>query len=335
MQAITYRATKAPQPGFNFLPDRAVHDRGVAYETDEHFVHLDQIVATGPFQTVFLVTEGKSGALANWVETKFGATEIEPVTTEVGHTVSGVWRPGLTTRKQIYQGLDISDVEERLAAQALLLLIQRLDEIFLYIEPAVNTLESYGHKTRELLILACTEVENIWKSYMRLAGEKPPNKKNYTTNDYVRLAGPLFLDEYEISLHRYPSVPTVCPFLGWDQKSPTQSITWFDAYNKTKHDRSTQFPEASLENCIRAVSAAIVLHAVRFGPSSLFNLTLINEGGALAALCTEVFSLRLPDRKPSTYYVPFISLPQDHPEDLQFIYDGKRFQPYTPTPLCL
>lgn len=34
-----------------------------------------------------------------------------------------------------------------------------LDELFNYIEPSLENLTAYGHKIRELLILACTEVE--------------------------------------------------------------------------------------------------------------------------------------------------------------------------------
>ena len=38
-------------------------------------------------------------------------------------------------------------------------------EIFEYIEADINGLKFYIHKTRELLILACTEVENQWQHY--------------------------------------------------------------------------------------------------------------------------------------------------------------------------
>ena len=76
---------------------------------------------------------------------------------------------------------------------------------------------------RELLILACTEVEDAWSHFMRLAN-MPQGGRGWSTNDYVKLKGPLHLDEFELRLEPYPAAPAFRPFDGWDGIQPTQSL---------------------------------------------------------------------------------------------------------------
>jgi hypothetical protein len=168
------------------------------------------------------------------------------------------------------QGLSTTTGELRLAEQSLLLLVQRLDELLHFVEPSPSTLTTHSHKARELLILACTEVETAWKAYLRIAGVTPPARGDFTTNDYVKLLEPLHLAEYQVSLPRYADVPAIRPFHGWSAAQPTRSLPWYDAYNKTKHDRSSYFTEATLWNCLQALAANLVLFSVRFGPFHLF-----------------------------------------------------------------
>src|SRR5690242_12333578 len=97
------------------------------------------------------------------------------------------------------KGLGTTDTERHEHLQSVRLLIERLDELFLYIEPSANSLLTYGHKTRELLILACTEVENAFRHYFRVSNTPPINGREYTTNDYVKLHPTLFLPEFEIA----------------------------------------------------------------------------------------------------------------------------------------
>jgi hypothetical protein len=112
-------------------------------------------------------------------------------------------------------------------------------------------MQTYGHKTRELLILASTEVENTWKSYMRIANVEP-SLKEFTTHDYANLSMPLHLSEYQISLPRYADIPAIRPFCDWSVSQPSRSLPWYNAYNKTKHDRNVHFPEASFIHAVAA-----------------------------------------------------------------------------------
>lgn len=161
------------------------------------------------------------------------------------------------------------------------------------------SLTAYSHKTRELLILACTDIEAHWKYHLERAGVMPAGQ-GFTTNDYVGLRDPLHIREYSVSLPRYSEIPDLRPFFDWStEPGPTQTIPWYDAYNKAKHDRHGNFAEATLLACIQAIAANIVMFSVRFGPFRLYN-----GGGMLSALFNPMFDVSLVDCDPKSFYVP-------------------------------
>jgi len=329
MQALAYLVTKHTIPGW--VPFHEEEPRGIAYETDTHFVHIFGkneglwVISTG-----LTVTQEKSGTLREWIDKSFGADRIEEISCEVGHTVHGVWRPGLYYFEEMLSGLSVTSVDLRLAEQALLLLIQRMDELLHFVEPSKSTLKTHSHKARELLILACTEVENTWNVYLRTAGKIPPTKSSFTTNEYVKLLTPLHLADYQVALPRYSEIPPIRPFNGWTAKAATKSIPWYDAYNKTKHDRSAHFSEATLWNCVQAVAANLVLFAARYGP-----FHLLHGAGTLAALFNQLFTIELIDCSPSSFYAPKLSLPSNQRTDLICFDSKKLVEPRVVDPLTL
>jgi hypothetical protein len=317
----------------NFSPP--VHEsepRGYAYEIDKHFVHFfgreSGLWVISPGLTT---TEGKTGSLLDWVKDKFGATNIGTGLREIGETTAGVWRPGILHYDDIRNGLGTTDSERHEALQSVRLILDRLDELFLYVEPCPGSLGTYSHKSRELLILACTEVENAWTRYMRDANATPMGK-DYTTNDYVKLLVPLCLNEFEFSLKAFPSVPPTRPFHGWAAAQPTKSLPWYDGYNLTKHDRKTHFDKATLKFCIDAVAANLAMFSVRFSPYPLYH-----EGGTVSSLFKQLFEVGLRDSRPETFYVPLIKFP-DNPNLNLIVFDSasqKMIQPWTVKPLVL
>jgi hypothetical protein len=138
---------------------------------------------------------------------------------------------------------------------------------FRYVEPHPSNLGTFSHELRQLLILACTELEAAWKGILGGGG---------STEDYVRLMGPLHLDEWEVSLALYPRVQPFRPFRGWHNPKttgvvpggptgPSQTLPWYKGYNDTKHDRATRFDQASLEHVIYAMGAVHVMLCAQFG----------------------------------------------------------------------
>jgi hypothetical protein len=317
MKAITYTNTKTTIP--NWV--NTIHEtqpRGYAYETDTHFIHLYggdrgfNVISIG-----LTAMERKEGTLVDWVTKTFGATDINELKLDVGTSIEGVWRPSLYYYEDTYQALNVTSVDMRIAEQSLRLLIAKLDELFLYIEPSSTGLSTYSHKTRELLILASTELENSWKNYMNKAAVAPINGATYTTRDYVKLADKLCLREYAFNVRTYPDIPQVIPFSTWDAAFPTKSLPWYDSYNKTKHDRDRYFSEASLLNCVFAVVANLAIHCVRFSPFPMFE-----QNNAFSSLVNQHFEGALINSSSVTYYLHKMELPPDRRSDL-FIFDPR------------
>jgi hypothetical protein len=328
MLARVYRNTAFTIPGW--IPFNDKEPRGIAYETPTHFVHMyGKDVGLRVISPGLTVTQAKTGSLEGWIAATFGGDSVAETTYEPGIAVEGVWRPGLYFDDEMLQALGTTVVDLRLAEQALLLLLQRLDELLTFIEPNLQTLATYSHKSRELLILACTEVEASWKYYLNRAGVVEPGN-GFSTNQYVMLKKPLFLQEFEVRLPRYDAVPPLRPFQGWSANNPTASIDWYRAYNKTKHDRITHFAAASLLNCLLATAANIVLFAVRFGPFRLFH-----GAGTLAALFNHTFSIELVEPNYQSFYAPRVELPPNQRQDLICFGSRELIKPWTVRPFSI
>ncbi|MDN7653964.1 hypothetical protein QZM62_10965 [Burkholderia multivorans] len=327
MQAITYENTATTLPRWDVnLHNR--QSRGYAYRDGPFNFHF---YGTGEY--TYAISPGLTASertelpVKGWALKTFGAKGILSMQRNVGEVVAGVWRPGLWKSEEIYAALEISEHEARNAEQGLRILVEKLDEILLYIEPSEAGLQTYGHKTRELLILACTEVENCWVQYLALAGQAT-NKAS--TNQYVKLHAPLHLSDYEVSYPLFNDSLIVRPFATWDAANPTTSLLWYDAYNRTKHNRTTYFHLATLENCLHAVAAVVAMFCARYSP-----FPLINGASTLSVLVRQHMNIKLRDPDPTSFYVPLINRPSDWRAELMCVTADQFIAPYTRTPLIL
>lgn len=137
-----------------------------------------------------------------------------------------------------------------------------LDSLFNYVEPSPDNLDAYGHKFREVLMLACTEVEHLLLKALTENGYK---RSQYSTRDYVLCRDILGLHKFEAKLARYPALETFKPFRNWDESEPTKSLAWYDAYNAVKHKRSDNFHHANLRHVLGAISAIHILIESQYG----------------------------------------------------------------------
>ena len=335
MKAIFYNTTHTKVPGLV----QKFHiglELGYAYETSTHYVHFYGTnrnfysIHTG--QTVVESKEKSSYPdLVSWVTHYFGAQNIEIMENEVGEVIEGVWRPELYFYSDTNIALNTTESERRLSEQGIRVLLEKLDDLFLYLEPDSTSFSTYSHKIRELLILACTEVEGFWVYFMKLSNTNPIGR-NYTTKDYIKLKEVLFLSEYQFTFKSYSSVSPLTPFKIWDSTSPTSSLTWYDAYNKTKHDRINHFKEATFFNALNAVVASIILYICRFSP-----YPLLEEKGTLNSLVNQHFKIELINANIKKSYIPLIEIPSTYRKDI-FFYDSRREgdkMPYTTKPLIL
>ncbi len=89
------------------------------------------------------------------------------------------------------------------------------------VAPSPTNLDVFGHEIRNLLILACTEVETQCRGVLKANGyaiTKP------TRTDYRKLADAMRLVGYQIGLSRFANVTAVRPFAGWAKSGLTEPI---------------------------------------------------------------------------------------------------------------
>jgi len=142
-------------------------------------------------------------------------------------------------------------------------LMRQLDLICQTVHPSEDTFNAFGHSIRNLLILACTEVETHWRGILAANKFK---KEQYSTNHYVLLQGAMRLGDYAIEFPSFPWLAPVRPFEGWGTSGkPSQELGWYAAYNAVKHDRENKFSRATLRNVFEAVSASVIMMVAQFG----------------------------------------------------------------------
>lgn len=125
-------------------------------------------------------------------------------------------------------------------------------ELFDYIEPTDANLCTYSHKTYELLLRASTEFETNCKAILYANGYTKPGHANLSIQDYYKIDKTCKLSDYKIILDTWlPSRKVFEPFKDWKSR---YTLRWYQAYNRVKHDRSTEFREASLENVMGSVT---------------------------------------------------------------------------------
>lgn len=144
--------------------------------------------------------------------------------------------------------------------RAFMLLQQDLIELFAYIEPAESNLHTYSHRIQQLLMRACVEVEAnltailIENSY----------KKSGTLNmhDYKLINHSHYLSHYKVRIPGWHGGQNIrCPYDGWENNGP---LAWYQAYNKSKHNRHESFHLATFDALINAMCGLIVLLSAQF-----------------------------------------------------------------------
>lgn len=193
-----------------------------------------------------------------------GCGQHVPTTLEPGDYHPRVWRgqESPTPEEAKYRSEWISCVR---AGRSLFF---KLRELFHHTEPSCKS--AYGQATRELLILACTEVESAWRSVLKVNQYSAGNPNGrWTTSDYVKLLQPMHLNEWVVKLSSHPDYGDIAPFKDWSAASPTPSLPWYDAYNATKHAREEQLFRATLETVVDACAAVFIMTLAQFGDGHL------------------------------------------------------------------
>ncbi|UPK05922.1 hypothetical protein [Bradyrhizobium sp. 170] len=137
-------------------------------------------------------------------------------------------------------------------------LIQQLEQICRVVQQMEANFKAYGHEMRNVLILACTELESQWKAI--LGAHKAPAEN---TTHYVKLCSAMKLAEYAVEFPYYPWMTERRPFVGW--RHGTKDLPWYGAYNGVKHNRDSNFPQASLDAAFDALTAFFIMLCAQYG----------------------------------------------------------------------
>ena len=135
--------------------------------------------------------------------------------------------------------------------QYFLTLESDLDDTFRYIDP-VGQENVHSFEFAKILILACTEVESVFKA---LCCEITAQNSADTIRKYREIILDRFpkITEAKVKIKRLGRA--VCPFEGWEKESPK----WWRAYQGVKHNRGEHFSNATYQNATVALAGLYVL----------------------------------------------------------------------------
>jgi hypothetical protein len=220
---------------------RRIDGAGIDYPRPAGVDVLQNIASTAPFSTVRQLRLAPGGYYSRMARPSSAYPRQSPGTTP----------DNATNRRAIAEALG------QLSA-----LQQQLESICQVVHPIAENLPTFGHEIRSLLLLACTEVETQWKSVLKAHSSRAEN-----TSDYVKLAAAMKLPSYAIAFNFYPWLPPLRPFENWKlvSQKPSQDISWYSAYNATKHDRERALSQATLENALMATAACATIIVAQFG----------------------------------------------------------------------
>lgn len=169
-------------------------------------------------------------------------------------------------------------------------LFDQLVEVFRHVEPSTSNYLTYGHKIRELLLLACTEIELEWRAVLVQNTRKENRRERYNTTDYVRVKEPLRLGDWSVVLTDYGHLGPFVPFDRWSDGASTKSLPWYDAYNAVKHHREAEFSKATLENLLNAMAALHIMQVAQWGPE-VFSLLHENRFSPFTIVSSPVIAI--------------------------------------------
>jgi hypothetical protein len=215
----------------------------------------------------------------------------------IGEYYKNIYRPVVSYKLQRFHlvkndGMPMSDSYDDISIwyyrneylshlRQLELILEELKNVFRVIEPTIDNKDSYGNTLRNIIILSCTEIDCMMNKILKSNGYNVKDDR-YTMNDYVKLKGALRLDEYSLEFNEYEGMGVFSPYSQWSKEQPTQSIPWYDIYNKVKHDRQTNLKYASLDMALASISAYAILLFSQYGTDNFiwkehmrrfFNLT--------------------------------------------------------------
>lgn len=164
---------------------------------------------------------------------------------------------------------------------------QDLSNTSRYIEPDGQE-NVHSFEFAKLLILACTEIESVFKAICyEIKGEQV--RGDIATYKETILCRYPRIVETTVSVTRLGK--NIEPFSDW----PEHSLSWWSAYQNVKHNRGGHFSDATYINAATAVSA---LYILIFYLAEITNISFRNhESRYIESDYSDPQLLCLPDKK--------------------------------------
>lgn len=159
--------------------------------------------------------------------------------------------------------------------RAFLIIQKDFLELIDFIEPADINLKTYSYRIHELLTRTCIEIE---ANFVGILAENGFTKEgNWTMKDYEKVNTTHKLSYYSVKLPIWNGEKhTRTPFEPWNNGN---GLSWYQAYNKTKHNRHTEFVKANFKNLTDAICALTILISAQFRNEDFSNNDFLSIGG--------------------------------------------------------
>jgi hypothetical protein len=107
-----------------------------------------------------------------------------------------------------------------------------------------------------IILEAASQVDSIWKATEKIVHPAAVNRNVTIKNHYNRFGN--LVAAQKVIFFGGASPCVIHPFEEWENISSFSSPTWWEAYNKLKHDRFANQTEATLEHAVNAVGALLL-----------------------------------------------------------------------------
>lgn len=150
--------------------------------------------------------------------------------------------------------------------QPFLSLQKEIIDLFEYVEPAYKNLKTYSYRIQQLLMRTCIEIEANFKAIFNENTFTLKSEDHWNINDYRKINVSHHLSSYTIKFPRWEGkCNEFRPFQPWAEN---ESLSWYRAYNATKHNRVKKREQANFYNLLSAYSALAILLAAQFRDKS-------------------------------------------------------------------
>ena len=186
-----------------------------------------------------------------------------------------------------------------------------LEKLFEYVEPSPESLQTFSYRIHELLMRTCIELEANFKAILTENIYTPQQDRFgshiYNMSVYKKVDITHHLSSYEVSLPVWNGPERLFkPFADWKNG---RGLTWYQAYNASKHDRHDEFKKANMEHLLTAVAGLLVVLSSQFCTESFSagsrGLAVGYEYHEMEAAIGSLFRIKFPDDWPDAEMYDF------------------------------